>query len=98
MKRPSIVYILASQRRGTIYIGVSTHIHQRLEQHRTGTFEGFTKTYAVKRLVYFEVCDNVIDGRRREQQLKAWRRQWKIELIEKQNPDWNDLSRELPLG
>ncbi len=85
------VYILASQTRGTIYIGVTGDLPNRATEHRDGIMPGFTKRYGVKRLVHFESFDDVERAIAREKQLKRWLRAWKIALIEKGNPDWRDL-------
>jgi len=85
-------YILASKPNGTLYIGVTTNLIARLHQHRTNTVPGFTSRYAVHRLVHFEMCDTMEAAILREKQLKNWRRQWKINLIEAGNPRWNDLA------
>jgi putative endonuclease len=79
------VYILASRRHGTLYIGVTNSIQKRLEQHRNGKGSSFVKQNAVYRLVYVEACDHVEDAIAREKQLKRWKRDWKIELIEREN-------------
>ena len=86
------VYILASQRNGTLYIGVTNNLERRLHEHRHGLVQGFTKQYGVHRLVYTESSDNVEDAIKREKQLKLWSRAWKLALIEKDNPRWEDLS------
>ncbi len=86
------VYIMASQRNGTLYIGVTKDLERRVAQHKEGTFEGFTKQYDVNRLVYFEFFSDINAAITREKQLKKWNRQWKINLIEKKNPEWVDLS------
>ncbi len=91
------VYILASHRNGTLYIGVTSDLVQRLYQHRAGLIEGFTKDYGVKRLVWFEQGASMEEAIRREKQLKKWQRQWKINLIERENPDWRDLAVDLGL-
>ena len=83
---------MASQRNGTLYIGVTNDLERRVAQHKEGTFEGFTKHYKVKRLVYFELFSDVNQALTREKQLKKWNRQWKIDLIEKRKPEWIDLS------
>jgi len=88
-------YILASKPNGTLYIGVTTNLIARLHQHRTNTIPGFTSRYAVHRLVHFEMCDTMEAAILREKQLKNWRRQWKINLIEAGNPRWNDLATDL---
>ena len=87
----SYVYILASSRRGTIYVGVTTHLARRVREHRNGLGSRFTKRYDVTRLVHVETYDGVEFAIAREKQLKAWRRAWKIELIERDNPDWVDI-------
>lgn len=90
MKRQPCTYILASKRHGTLYIGVTSNLLARLHQHREGLIEGFTKRYGVKRLVWFEMADTMEAAITREKQLKAWRRDWKVSLIEEQNPFWED--------
>ena len=87
----SYVYILASQKNGTLYIGVSTHLIQRVYQHKTKAVEGFTSKYKVDSLVYYEIHDDVREAIAREKMLKKWKREWKIDLIEQQNPNWDDL-------
>ncbi|WP_234041550.1 GIY-YIG nuclease family protein [Erythrobacter aureus] len=89
------VYILASQPRGTIYVGVTSDLMQRLYQHREGLTGGFTARYKVHRLVRFEMFGDMEDAILREKQLKRWHRQWKINLIEGDNPHWIDLAIEL---
>jgi putative endonuclease len=90
MKQP-VVYILASQRNGTLYIGVTSDLAQRIWQHKNDVFGGFTKKYGVHLLVYFEQHDDMENAIIREKRLKKWNREWKIRLIEEKNPDWNDL-------
>jgi putative endonuclease len=85
------VYILASKRNGTLYIGVTNDLLRRVHEHRKGAADGFTNKYGVRRLVYFEQTPSVTAAIAREKQLKKWNRQWKIELIEKSNPYWRDL-------
>jgi putative endonuclease len=85
------VYILASRRYGTLYIGVTNSLQKRLEEHRTGKGSSFVKQYGVYRLVYVETYDRVEDAIAREKQLKRWKRDWKIELIERENLEWRDL-------
>ena len=85
------VYILASQRNGTLYIGVTSDLLSRMEQHRLGVGSKFVKKYGVKRLVYFEEYPLYTDAIRRETNLKRWKRAWKLALIEKHNPQWSDL-------
>ena len=85
------VYILASGRNGTIYIGVTNHLSKRVWEHKNEVVKGFTSKYHVKNLVYYEVHSEIESAIRREKRLKKWNRQWKLELIEKQNPQWLDL-------
>ncbi|GAB5537621.1 MAG: GIY-YIG nuclease family protein [Rubricoccaceae bacterium] len=85
------VYILASQRNGTLYIGVTSHLVERICQHKEEAREGFTSKYGVHQLVYVETRDRILDAIRRVKQLKTWRRAWKLELIEDVNPEWDDL-------
>jgi putative endonuclease len=85
------VYILASKRNGTLYIGVTSDLLKRIWQHREGLAEGFTKKYNIKKLVYFEDCSDPKEAIQREKQIKAWKRIWKLDLIEKENPNWEDL-------
>jgi putative endonuclease len=89
-KRPA-VYMLASSRNGTLYIGVTSALCKRVLEHRRGLIPGFTKKYNVKMLVWFETFETVEDAIRHEKQMKEWRRAWKIELIKKSNPEWRDL-------
>ena len=91
------VYILASHKNGTLYIGVTSNLVQRLHQHRSGLIEGFTKDYGVHRLVWFGGGGSMEDAIRREKQIKKWNRQWKIGLIERENPEWRDLALDLGL-
>ncbi len=86
------VYILASRRHGTLYIGVTNSLQKRLTEHRNGDGSSFVKAYSVHRLVYVESCDRADEAISREKQLKKWKRDWKIELIERDNPEWRDLS------
>jgi putative endonuclease len=88
------VYILASKRGGTLYIGVTNDIRRRLVEHQDGKV-GFTRRYKIKRLVYIEFHPLIRDAIVREKRLKEWNRGWKVRLIEETNPDWNDLSRHL---
>ena len=85
------VYIIASKRNGTLYIGVTNDLVKRVYEHKQGLVEGFTKKYKVDRLVFFEETNDVESAIIREKQMKKWNRKWKIELIEKQNPEWKDL-------
>ena len=86
------VYLLASRRNGTLYIGVTSDLVKRLYEHRNGLIEGFTKDYGVKRLVWFEPHDSMYSAILREKRIKKWNRPWKIALIEAGNPDWDDLA------
>jgi putative endonuclease len=85
------VYLLASKKHGTLYLGVTNDLVRRVYEHRTKAVEGFTKRYAVDKLVWFEIHDNVEAAITREKELNKWRRDWKIRLIEEQNPEWTDL-------
>jgi putative endonuclease len=91
MKQPC-VYILASREYGTLYVGVTSDLIARLWQHRKGEVKGFTSRYAVYRLVRIEQFETMHDAISRENQLKRWHRQWKINLIESENPQWVDLA------
>jgi putative endonuclease len=91
MARQPAVYILASKRNGTLYIGVTSNLEKRAWEHKNDLVEGFSKRYGVHRLVYYEVHADMMSAITREKQMKKWNRAWKLELIEKQNPDWNDL-------
>ena len=90
MKQPA-VYILASQRNGTLYIGVTSDLVQRVWQHKNDVVEGFTKKYGVHRLVYYELHDDVENAIIREKRLKKWNRAWKLRLSAEMNADWKDL-------
>ena len=85
------VYILASKRNGTLYIGVTNNLIKRVWQHKNNLADGFTKKYNVHLLVYFEETSDIESAIMREKQLKAWNRQWKINLLQKSNPNWQDL-------
>lgn len=85
------VYIMANKPQGTIYIGVTSDIIKRVYEYKNDFVDGFTRKYALKSLVYYEVFDEIAEAIKREKQLKEWQRKWKIELIEKQNPKWEDL-------
>ena len=89
--RSFYVYMLASQIGGTLYIGVTNDLVRRVAEHKAKAAEGFTKRYDVGRLVYFECFGDIENAIRREKRLKKWTRAWKISLIEKENPNWNDL-------
>ncbi len=94
MNKQYFVYILASQKHGTLYIGVTNDLEKRSFEHNQEINDSFTKKYGINKLVYYEVSDNISAAIQREKQLKHWKRAWKIELIEESNPDWEDL-REL---
>jgi putative endonuclease len=95
MGAPLFVYILASKRNGTLYVGVTNNLARRLSEHNAKLVPGFTRKYEVDRLVYFEAFDSILEARAREHSVKRWRRSWKIALIEKLNPDWRDLTSQL---
>ena len=95
IERQPCVYILASKPLGTLYIGVTSNLVQRLYQHRKGVTGGFTTKYRVQRLVRFEMFGDMEQAILREKQLKRWHRQWKISLIESENPQWIDLAIDL---
>lgn len=88
------VYIMASKRNGTLYIGVTSNLIKRVYEHRNNVTDGFTKEYSVHCLVYYETTSDVNSALLREKQMKKWKREWKINLIEKRNPQWKDLSAE----
>jgi len=88
---PHWVYMLASQRNGTIYVGVTRDLAKRVHEHRQGLTGGFTKRYGVHRLVFAESHDTAVAAIQREKNLKHWPRHWKLQLIERDNPDWDDL-------
>ena len=89
------LYILASRRNGTLYTGVTNDLARRTQQHREGLVRGFTRKYDVKLLVYYELHHDINSAILREKRIKSWRRQWKLELIEADNPQWRDLWVEL---
>jgi putative endonuclease len=86
------VYLLASRRHGTLYLGVTNDLVRRVYEHKTKAMPGFTAQYGVDRLVWYETYDEPLPAIAREKELKKWRRDWKIRLIEEQNPEWRDLS------
>jgi putative endonuclease len=85
------LYILASKKNGTLYIGVTNNLRKRVYEHKNNLVRGFTQKYSVHKLVYYEGYNNDYDAIAREKRMKKWKRQWKIELIEKHNPQWADL-------
>ena len=93
--RKYYVYILASKRNGTLYVGMTNSLRDRMDQHKQGLIPGFTQKYKVNLLVYFEEYNDPRDAIAREKQLKWWLRKWKLELIESTNPEWKDLTNEL---
>jgi len=88
---PYFVYLLASRRHGTLYLGVTNDLIRRINEHKNNAVSGFTAKYGVERLVWFEAHDEPGEAITREKTIKKWRRDWKIRLIEEQNPDWCDL-------
>jgi putative endonuclease len=95
-KRPCI-YILASRRNGTLYVGVTSDLARRAWEHRSDVVDGFTRHHGVHTLVFAEFHDTMAEAILREKQIKKWRRAWKLELIERDNPQWRDLYADLPL-
>ena len=95
MDRSYFVYIMASKRYGTLYVGVTNDVMRRSFEHKQDLVEGFTKKYGAHMLVYYEVFNNPNDAIAYEKRLKRWHRTWKIELIQKQNPEWRDLYDDL---
>jgi len=91
MDKRYYIYILASKRNGTLYIGVTNDLIRRVFEHKNNFVKGFTKKYNVKRLVYFEEYKDIRDALAREKRLKKWKRKWEIALIEEKNPEWDDL-------
>ena len=85
------VYMMASKRHGWLYIGVTSNLHRRIHEHREGLLPGFTRDKGCKRLVWFEVHDSIVLAIRREKSMKKWPREWKCNLIERENPFWDDL-------
>ena len=98
MDKNYYVYILASRRNGTLYIGVTSDLIKRTWEHKNKAVEGFTKRYGVDNLVYFEQFNDSENAIKREKRLKKYNRKWKLELIEKENPGWRDLYEELVSG
>ena len=91
------VYLLASRKQGTLYLGVTKDLIRRIYQHREKLTPGFSSQYDIRRLVWFETYDDPVNAIEREKEVKKWRRAWKINLIEKSNPDWKDLYSEITL-
>jgi putative endonuclease len=92
------VYIMASRRNGTLYIGMTNDLVRRVWEHKHDQVEGFTKEYAVHRLVWYEIAPTPVAAITREKQLKKWKREWKLRLIEEMNPEWNDLYEQITAG
>jgi len=90
------VYILASRRNGTLYVGVTNNLVRRVEEHRAKQVPGFTRRYGVTTLVWFEVHERIDEAITREKQIKGWNRAWKLRLIEASNPDWVDVGGDVP--
>jgi putative endonuclease len=97
MTRSFFVYILASRRNGTLYVGVTNDLARRMSEHKSKLVPGFTRKYRVDKLVYFEEYPSILEARARERALKRWDRVWKLALIEEMNPQWRDLSEELAM-
>ena len=93
---PYAVYLLASRRHGTLYLGVTNDLSRRVWEHKTKAHKGFSAKYGVDRLVWYEAYDRIDEAIAREKSLKKWRRDWKISLIETANPEWTDLYAALP--
>jgi len=95
LTRSYYVYLLASRRKGTVYVGVTNDLAKRVWQHKQGLVEGFTKRYGVRTLVWYEQTESIEAAIVREKQIKNWNRDWKIELIEASNPEWKDLYEQI---
>ena len=93
--RKFYIYMLASHRNGTLYIGMTNDLLRRVREHKSGLIEGFTKKYGVHMLVWYEAAESASSAIQREKQLKRWRRAWKLRIIEEGNPEWRDLFDEL---
>jgi putative endonuclease len=89
------VYILASKRNGTLYTGVTSDLVKRVHEHKNGLADGFTKKYKIHKLVYFEMHEDMNAAITREKQIKKWKRAWKLELIQRTNPEWKDLYEDI---
>ena len=95
VEKDPAVYILATKRNGTLYVGVTSDFVGRISEHKQDLIDGFTKRYGIHRLVYIEMHNTMDEAIKREKQIKRWRREWKLALIEKENPAWRDLYPEL---
>ena len=91
MNKQPAVYILASRRNGTLYVGVTSNLAKRIWEHKNNLVEGFTKRYGIHQLVWYEVHETMESALEREKRLKEWKRKWKVQLIQKTNPNWKDL-------
>ena len=91
MKRQPAIYILASKRNGTLYVGVTSNLAKRIWEHKNDLVEGFTKSYGIHNLVWYELHETMESAIQREKRVKGWKRAWKLELIESLNPEWQDL-------
>jgi putative endonuclease len=98
MEKYYYVYILANNRNGTLYIGITSEIVKRIWQHREKVFQGFTEKYNINKLVYYEIFKDPQNAIKREKRLKKYKREWKINIIEKDNPEWKDLYDQLISG
>ncbi len=97
MHKPGYLYLMARGRNGTTYLGVTADLLKRVWQHRNGVIDSFSKKYGCTLLVWYEAFDDIQQARQREQQMKKWKRAWKVELIERDNPQWLDLFDSLSL-
>lgn len=95
MNKKFYIYILSSKKNKTLYVGVTSNLVKRVYEHKQDFVEGFTKKYKIHNLVYFEETNTAEEAIRKEKQIKAWRRAWKVELIEKNNPKWEDLYKNI---
>ena len=95
MEKKGYVYILFNKRNGTLYTGVTSNLVKRIYEHKNKFVKGFTEKYAVDKLGYFEIYEDIEQAIEREKQIKKWNRNWKIKLIEKENPNWEDLYNEI---
>jgi putative endonuclease len=95
--KPGYIYLMASGRNGTTYLGVTSDLLKRVWQHRNEVIDSFSKKYGCTRLVWYEAFDDIQQARQRELQMKKWKRAWKVELIERDNPQWLDLFDRLSL-
>jgi len=97
MQEGFFVYILASRRNGTLYVGVTNDLARRIAAHKAKLVPGFTRKYGIDRLVHVDAFSSILEARSYERALKRWKRSWKLQLIEKDNPTWRDLSEDLPM-